>query len=101
MAWKCIVTDDPITDVKEDRKNAVRVEQYKVSSQAIYFNGQYLPLASIRDVQVHESSFTPGMSCGKGIPVYKLRIDYGADKPLVLMVEKEKNVQKITEMIKG
>ena len=101
MAWKCIVMDDPITDVKEDRKNAVRVEQYKVSSQAIYFNGQYLPFASITDVQVHESSFTPGMSCGKGIPVFKLRIDYGADKPLVLMVEKEKNVQKIMGMIKG
>ena len=46
-----------------------------------------------------ESSYTPGMSCGKGIPVYKIRIEYGAEKPLVLMLEKEKNVQKMLDTI--
>ena len=75
--------------LKEDRKNSVRIEQYRVSENAVYFNGQYLPKSCIRDVSVLESSYTPGMSCGKGIPVFKIRIDYGADKPLVLMVEKK------------
>ena len=99
MAWKCIIADNSIEDVKEDRKNSVRIEQYRVSPKAIYFNGQYLPVSAITDVQVMESSYTPGMSCGKGIPVYKIRIEYGAEKPLVLMVEKEKNVQKMLDMI--
>ena len=99
MAWKCIIPDITIDDIKEERKNSVRIEQYRVSSQVIFFNGQYLPISEIRDVQVMESSFTPGMSCGKGIPVYKIRIDYGAEKPLVLMVEKEKNVKAMMEKL--
>ena len=93
MAWKCIIPDRSIEDVRDDRKNSVRIEQYRVSPKAIYFNGQYLPISEIREVKVIESSYMPGMSCGKGIPIYKLRIDYGAEKPLVLMIEKEKNVK--------
>ena len=87
--WKSIVPGTKLDNVKEDRKNSVRIEQYRVSENAVYFNGQYLPKSCIRDVSVLESSYTPGMSCGKGIPVFKIRIDYGADKPLVLMVEKK------------
>lgn len=86
---------------KEERRNSVRIEQYRVSENAVYFNGQYLPLSCIRDVSVLEFSFTPGMSCGKGIPVFKIRIDYGAGKPLVLMVEKKKNVDAMMELLSG
>ena len=99
MAWTSIA-DQTIDNVKEDRKDSTRIEQYRVSSQAVYFNGKYLPLSCIRDVSVLESSFTPGMSCGKGIPVFKIRIDYGADKPLVLMVEKKKNADAMLERLK-
>lgn len=35
------------------------------------------------------------MSCGKGIPVYKLRIDYGEEAPLVLMIEKRKECPQV------
>ena len=95
--WKCIVPGYEIEDVKQDRKDSVRIEQYRVSKNAVYFNGQYLPLSCIKDVAVLESSYTPGMSCGKGIPVFKIRIEYGAEKPLVLMVEKKKNVDTMME----
>lgn len=95
--WKCIVPGYEIEDVKLDRKDSVRIEQYRVSKNAVYFNGQYLPLSCIKDVAVLESSYTPGMSCGKGIPVFKIRIEYGAEKPLVLMVEKKKNVDAMME----
>ena len=33
------------------------------------------------------------------MPVFKLRLDYGADKPLILMVEKEKSAQLLTQAI--
>ncbi len=65
MAWKCIIPEKSIEDIKEDRKNSIRVEQYRVSSRAIYFNGQYLPLSEIKGVQVIGSSVTPLMSCCK------------------------------------
>ncbi len=97
--WKSIVPGTKLDNVKEDRKNSVRIEQYRVSENAVYFNGQYLPKSCIRDVSVLESSYTPGMSCGKGIPVFKIRIDYGADKPLVLMVEKKKHVDAIIGLL--
>ena len=97
--WKCIVPGYEIEDVKLDRKDSVRIEQYRVSKNAVYFNGQYLPLSCIKDVAVFESSYTPGMSCGKGIPVFKIRIEYGAEKPLVLMVEKKKNVDAMMEYL--
>lgn len=99
--WKSIVPGTELDNEKEDRRNSVRIEQYRVSENAVYFNGQYLPLSCIRDVSVLESSFTPGMSCGKGIPVFKIRIDYGAGKPLVLMVEKKKNVDAMMDLIAG
>ena len=97
--WKCIVPGYEIEDVKLDRKDSVRIEQYRVSKNAVYFSGQYLPLSCIKDVAVLESSYTPGMSCGKGIPVFKIRIEYGAEKPLVLMVEKKKNVDAMMEYL--
>ena len=97
--WKCIVPGTEIENVKQDRKDSVRIEQYRVSENAVYFNGHYLPLSCIKDVAVFESSYTPGMSCGKGIPVFKIRIDYGVEKPLVLMVEKKKNVDTMMKLI--
>ncbi len=99
--WKSIVPETELDNVKADRKNSVRIEQYRVSEDAIFFNGQYLPLSCIKDVAVVESSFTPGMSCGKGIPVFKIRIDYGTEKPLVLMVEKKKNADEMMKRLRG
>ncbi len=101
MAWKSILEGRTIDNVREDRRDSVRVEQYRISQQAVYFNGQYLPLACILDASVVESSFSPGMSCGKSIPVFKIRIDYGADKPLILMVEKRKNADAMMEIIEA
>ncbi len=39
------------------------------------------------------------MSCGKGIPVFKIRLDYGGEKPLVLMIEKEANAERMISLI--
>ena len=36
---------------------------------------------------------------GRGIPVKKLKIEYGAEKPLILMVEKDKNAQRLADMM--
>ncbi len=101
MAWKSIMEGSTIDNVREDRRDSVRVEQYRISQQAVYFNGQYLPLSCIREASVVESSFSPTMSCGKSIPVFKIRIDYGADKPLILMVEKRKNADMMMEIIEA
>ncbi len=95
MAWKSLVPGTELSDVKADRKSAVSIEKYKVSPNAIYFSGEYLPTSLITDVKKQASTYTPNCACGKGIPVFKIRIDYGAEKPLILMLEKEANADKL------
>ena len=99
MAWVSIIPEKAIEDVKKDKKGAKRVEQYLVSENALYFEGKYLPLNLIESVSIHDSVYNPHCCCGRGIPVKKLKIEYGSDKPLILMVEKDKNAQKLADML--
>ena len=78
MACECIVPEKGITDVKSDKRSAKGVE---------------------KSVSIHDSVYNPHCCCGRGIPVKKLKIEYGAQKPLILMVEKDSNAQKIADMI--
>ena len=98
MGWTSI-TEKEIEDVKSDKKTATRVEKYMISDNAIYFEGRYLPISQIQSVSIHDSTYNPHCCCGRGIPVKKLKIEYGADKPLILMLEKEANAVKMAEMI--
>ena len=99
MAWRSILPEKSMEDVKQDRKSAVSVEKYKVSDKAIYVQGEYLSISVIKNVRVQSSTYSPNCCCGKGIPVFKIRIDYGAEKPFVLMLEKEKNAEKMISII--
>lgn len=99
MAWECIIPGKEIEDVRADKKGAKRVEQYLVSDNALYFEGKYLPLYLVESVSIYDSTYNPHCCCGRGIPVKKLKIEYGVDKPLILMVEKDKNAQKLKDMI--
>lgn len=99
MPWTSIIPDNTIQDVKHDRKSAVSVEKYRISDNAIYLQGEYLPISAITSVRIQPSTYSPNCCCGKGIPVFKIRIDYGAEKPLVLMLEKEQNAEKAVGII--
>ena len=94
-----MIPDKTIEDVKQDRKTAVSVEKYKVSDKAIYLQGDYLPIAAIKSIRIQPSTYSPNCCCGKGIPVFKIRIDYDGEKPLVLMLEKERNADKMASII--
>lgn len=99
MAWKCIVEGKELPDVRGDRKESERVEKYGLSRNAVYFEGQYLPFAQILRLRAQPSLFYPQCCCGRGIPVTKLRLDYGAEKPVILMLEREKSAEKIAAAI--
>lgn len=100
MGWTSI-TEKEIEDVKSDKKTAKRVEKYMISENAIYFEGRYLPISQVRSVSIHDSTYNPNCCCGRGIPVKKLKIEYGAEKPLLLMLEKEINAKKMADMIES
>lgn len=94
-----MIPDKIIEDVKQDRKSTVSVEKYRVSDKAIYVQGEYLSISAIKSLRIQPSTYSPNCCCGKGIPVFKVRIDFGAEKPLVLMFEKEKNAEKMVSII--
>ena len=101
MAWNCILKDRAIENVREDRRSAKNVEKYSISGQAVYFEGKYLPASEIRSIRVQPSVYNPNCCCGRGIPVFKIRLDYGGEKPVVLMIEREANVEKAVSMIRA
>ena len=99
MAWKCIAEGKELADVRADRKESRSIEKYKVSQSAVYFEGQYLPFAAVLSMRAQPSLYYPQCCCGRGIPVTKIRLDYGAEKPLVLMLEKEDNARRLIDAI--
>lgn len=101
MGWDCIIKGKEIDEVRKDKRTAKNVEKYSISEKAVYFDNKYLPVNEIKSLRVQPSMYTPQGCCGKGIPVFKIRVDYGEEKPVVLMVEKESNAQKAIELITG
>lgn len=95
MTWISMTPGCEIENVKEDRRHAAGIEQYKVSGKAVYIKNGYLPISRIKSLTMQPSLYTPSCSCGKGIPVLKIRVDYGEDKPAVLMIERKKNAEKL------
>ena len=89
LEWECIVQGKEIENVKQDRKHCKRIERYEVSENAIYFEGKYLPVSQIKSMRSQPSAYRPHGCCGIGIPVFKIRVEYGAEKPLVLVIEQE------------
>lgn len=99
LEWKCIVPGKEIEDVKQDRKRCRRIERYEVSENAIYFEGKYLPVSQIKSVRSQPSAYRPHGCCGIGIPVFKIRVEYGAERPVVLTVEQEEKVEELLHAI--
>ena len=99
LKWKCIVPGKEIENVKQDRKNSKRIERYEVSDNAIYFEGKYLPVSQIKSVRSQPSAYRPHGCCGIGIPVFKIRVDYGAEKPVALTIEREEKVEELLNLV--
>ena len=100
MGWKCVVEGSEIGDVKTDRKSSVMIEGYDISEKAVYFEGRYLPFSQIKSIRSQPSAIRiRGGGCGIGLPVFKIRLDYGVKIPVVLVVEDKDNVNEIINRI--
>ena len=98
--WECVVEGSEIEDVKTDREGSVIIEGYDFSEKAVYFEGRYLPFSQIKSVRSQPSAIRiRGGGCGIGLPVFKIRLDYGAQRPVVLTVEEKESADKIIKMV--
>ena len=99
----CMVEGKLIDRVKEDFKDALRVEQYRISNRALYLpeglRWKYIPLGEIEKV---EESFRV-ISAGHCVPVREKRpeLDLTVGSEIVhLQLEKETSMQTILSAIK-
>ena len=81
LAMKSICPDCALEDAGADHRSSRRVGQYRVSDRAIYFPAfpgtRYLPFAAVSRAWEQDSSILPVGCCGKELPVYLLRGQYG------------------------
>lgn len=80
MALQSICPTLVLENPKADYQSAVRVGQYRMSSQALYFAAfpfsKYLPYGAIQRAWCQKSSLPLTGCCGKELPVVVLRVKY-------------------------
>jgi len=100
MAWTTLKPGRTVTDPKSDYKSAVKVEQYRVSDNAVYLpRNEYIPLDAVEKVQLRNGMMSTKGCCGLSIPVFNVILFYGAIRPKGLMCEKEASAEKIISLI--
>lgn len=100
----CMTEGKEIKNVKEDFRSARRVEQYRVSSHALYLpegiRWKYIPLG---EIQSAEESFRV-ISAGHCVPVREKRpeLDLITSAGTVhIQVEKQESMQLILDAVRG
>ena len=100
MAWAPYLEGRIVADPKQDLKNGVRIEQYRISCEAVYFpKKQYLLISDIKRTWIQPSRLSVVGSCGRGIPVFVVRLDHGDEKKVNLMVEMQENAEKMVRLL--
>ena len=52
-----------------------------------------------QDRKHSKSAYRPHGCCGIGIPVFKIRVEYGMEKPVVLLIEQEEKVEELLDLV--
>ncbi len=90
-----------IADAKEDRKRAKRIGQYRISEKALYYaDGTYIPLANIREITVETMRVPTKGCCGVMLEIPAIVFQACGAKRRI-MVDSERQMRKIYEMIAG
>ena len=101
---KCMLDGQGIENVKEDFRDALRIEQYRLGKAALYIpegmRWKYIPLSAISKV---DESFRV-ISAGHCVPVREKRpeVDLMTEAGKVhISLEKQESMQKLLEILKG
>ena len=99
----CMISGKELDDVQSDFKSSRKVEQYRISEQALYLpeglRWKYIPL---KEIQHAEESFRV-ISAGHCVPVREKRPELDlsiGDQTVHLQLEKKENMQKILDAIR-
>jgi len=100
---KSLSQNDTVENAEQDRRSSKRVEQFRVSEQAVYFpafpGDQYLPFTSLHHVLSKNTAISVKGTCGKQLPMVRLRLSYDGEFYKDLMFEKQANVDRVLDAI--
>ena len=87
----------------EDYRAAKRVAQYRVGAQAAYFpvfpGNRYVPFAAVTKAFSRNSSLPVKGTCGKAIPVVKVRLFYDGEFYQEFLVERHEQANLILDAL--
>lgn len=103
MAIQSVCPSVALENPKEDYKCSVRVEQYRVSKQAIYFAAfpgtKYLPFQAVQRAWSQKTTMALTGCCGKELPMVVLRIKYEGGFYQNLTFEKQKSADRVLAIL--
>ncbi len=103
FAVKSLSRTCSLEDVTADRKTSCRAEQFRFSDAAVYFpafpGDQYLPYAALDRVLSKNTAISVTGTCGKQLPMVRLRLYYDGEFYKDLLFEKQKHVDAVLEAI--
>ena len=103
MAIQSICPGVALTDPKADYKSAVRVEQYRMSDEAIYFAAfpgtKYLPFRAVRQAWSQKTSISLTGCCGKELPMVVVRMRYEGGFYQNFTFEKQKSADRVLALL--
>lgn len=90
----------------EDYRSAKRVEQYRVSDEAMYIaafpGSRYIPFSALTQVWSKNTAITVSGCCGKELPMVCLRLCYdGGEVYQNYLFEKQSSVDKVLDRIRA
>ena len=87
----------------EDYRAAKKVAQYRVGAQAAYFpafpGNRYVPFAAVTKALSRNSSLPVKGTCGKAIPVVKVRLFYDGEFYQEFLVERHEQADLILDAL--
>lgn len=89
----------------DDYRTAKRVEQYRVSDEALYIaafpGSKYIPFAALDQVWSKNTGISVTGTCGKQIPMVCLRLCYDGGFYQNYLFEKQSNADQVLERIRA
>jgi len=103
FALKTLSQTRSLEDPAAERKTSRRVEQFRVSDRAVFFpafpGDQYLSFDALTHVLSKNTAISVTGTCGKQLPMVRLRLYYDGEFYKDLLFEKQKNVDKVLDAI--
>ena len=94
-----------LENAAEDYRTAKKVEQYRVSGEAMYISAfpgsKYIPFTALDQVWTKNTGISVTGPCGKQIPMVCLRLCYDGEFYQNYLFEKQSSVDKVLEQIRN